>query len=603
LPSSFNNHNGFSCLPFGAKLFERAVRIPLLDAAENIFRSFSWSGRVLFYLLSSLLLVSSVTLLFLLNDRLLLPTPAPGGMLSEGIVGSPRFINPVLAISDADRDLTALVYSGLLRATPRGEYLPDLAQSYTVSPDGLTYTFYLREDASFHDGRPLRAHDVVFTVMRAQDPAIKSPIRANWDGVGTAALDERTVEFTLKTPYAPFIENATLGILPAHLWEGVSAEEFLFSELNVSPVGSGPFKIRSIERTTSGIPSSYTLTPFDSYAAGKPYLSSFVLRFYQNEAALIEALKKGDVEAASGISPSALSDLQEFNLVRSPLNRVFGVFFNENQSEVLREKEVRAALERAVDRQELVDVVLGGYGTPLEGPVPPALEPRSTAVQPASGVDAESAGESRTTVARELLREEGWEIGEDGVLTRRSGSGSDAQTLRLEFSLSTGNVPELHAAAQYLQEQWEEMGARVEIKVFEQGDLSQNVIRPRKYDALLFGEVIGRELDLFAFWHSSQRNDPGLNVALYTNTATDEILEKLRQTQEERERQELIASLKAQLREDIPAIFLYTPDFVYTMPQDVAGFELGFIEKPSDRFLAVSRWHRNVDYVWPFFLN
>jgi peptide/nickel transport system substrate-binding protein len=135
----------------------------------------------------------------------------------------------------------------------------------------------------------------------------------------------------------------------------------------------------------------------------------------------------------------------------------------------------------------------------------------------------------------------------------------------------------------------------------DQGDLSQNVIRPRKYDALLFGEVVGRALDLYAFWHSSQRNDPGLNIALYANSTTDTILEELRATRSEEERLSLYGQFEDELKKDIPAIFLYAPDFVYSIPNNVEGVELGFISRPSDRFLSVSRWHREVDYVWPFF--
>ena len=133
--------------------------------------------------------------------------------------------------------------------------------------------------------------------------------------------------------------------------------------------------------------------------------------------------------------------------------------------------------------------------------------------------------------------------------------------------------------------------------------MSQNVIRPRKYDALFFGEVVGRELDLFAFWHSSQRNDPGLNIALYANSTADSALEDLRKTADQDARAVLYKKFEAELAKDIPAIFLYAPDFVYTIPQDVYGLNVGFIGTPSDRFLSVQSWHRETDYVWPLFTN
>ena len=573
----------------------RSAHLPFIGIAEETLASFTASGRALFYFFAGLLVVSSLGLLYILNTSLLVSTPGPGGMLEEGIVGSPRFINPVLAISSADRDLVSLVYSGLLRATPEGEYLPSLAESFDVSSDGLVYTFILRSDATFHDRTPVTARDIVFTITKTQDPILKSPLRANWDGVGVEEIDVRTVRFTLKAPYAPFVKNLTLGILPEHLWKSVSSEEFPFSELNSSPVGSGPFRVNSISRTTSGILSAYDLRPFDNYVVHKPYINRVVLRFYQSEEALIEALKNGDVSAASGISPALIPELPyNIEIQRTPLNRVFGVFFNQNQSEVLRDKEVREALSNAIDRQKLVTNVLAGYGTPLTEPVPTNLP---------SGRLIVNSEEDLAQKARGALLSAGWVPGENGVLQKTTGSGTNKKTVMLSFSLSTGNVPELRAAAEELRATWSQVGAAVEIHIYEQGDLSQNVIRPRKYDALLFGEVIGRELDLFAFWHSSQRNDPGLNIALYANTAADRILEDLRKAVNTEERQALYEKFLAELEKDIPAVFLYAPDFVYSFPNDIKGLTLGFIAAPNDRFLSILEWHTETDYVWPFFAN
>lgn len=580
----------------------RSAHLPFIRNAEEIFHSFTASGRALFYFFAGLLVISSLGLLYLLNQSLLVSTPSPGGTYSEGIVGSPRFINPILAVSDADRDLVSLVYSGLLRATPDGRYVPDLAENFDVSEDETMYTFVLRQNATFHDGKPVTVDDVVFTILKTQNPMLKSPLRSNWEGVAVEKVDEKTVRFTLKSPYAPFIKNLTLGILPAHLWEGVLDEEFPFSELNSSPVGSGPFRINSVSRSSAGIPTSYDLEPFAQYVLNEPYLNRLTLHFYQSEAALIDALKNGDVQAASGISPALLQELPEGNHIeRSPLNRVFGVFLNQNQSEVLRDKDVREALGVALDRQKIISSVLAGYGTPLTEPVAPNLleeVPGATS----EGIVA-SSPEDLPLAARAVLLSRGWEEGENGILQKTTGSSKDKKTITLSFSLSTGNVPELRAAAQELHTAWSNMGAEVEIKIFDQGDLSQNVIRPRKYDALLFGEVIGKELDLYPFWHSSQRNDPGLNIALYANSTADSVLESLRETSDPEERRTLYEKFVTEFKKDKPAIILYAPDFVYTVPDNIKGLTLGFIETPSDRFLSILEWHTQTDYVWPFFVS
>lgn len=572
--------------------------LPFLQKAEDTVNSFSASGRALFIFFAGLLVVSSAALVYLLNERLLVDVPARGGDVTEGIIGAPRFINPVLALSDADRDLSSLVYSGLLKATPRGDYVPDLAENYSISDDGRTYTFTIRPDATFHDGEPVLADDVVFTVEKTQDAFLKSPVEANWNGVTVSKVDDRTVEFTLKQAYTPFIENLTLGILPKHRWQDISDDEFPFSDLNTSPVGSGPFRVSSITRTSSGIPSSYVLKAFSGYALGRPYLDSITFRFYQNENDLVNALRAGDIDTANGISAGALSDLNAFSISTSSLNRVFGVFFNQNQSAVLRDHDVRQALNDSVDRQALVEKVLGGYGTPLQGPVPPSIFPSAAAPSAPAGTSTDLA-----LIARNNLIKAGWKAGADGVLEKTTGKGKTAKTVTLSFSLATGNVPELRAAAEELRATWERVGAKVDVQVYNQGDLSQNVIRPRKYDALLFGEVIGRELDLFAFWNSSQRIDPGLNIAMYANSAADKTLEQLRATQSDAERAKLYRQFEDQLTKDIPAVFLYAPDFVYIVPKDLQGVDLGFIETPSDRFLSAAQWHRETDRVWPLFAN
>ncbi len=574
---------------------QNAVHIPWFDAMQDIVDSLGRGSRALFIFFAVLLCVSSAGLLYTLKQSLVVKVPAYGGSLSEGIIGSPRFINPVLAISDADRDLTALVYSGLLRATPNGGYKPDLASGYVVSDDGKMYTFTLREHLFFHDGAPVTSEDVAYTVQKAQDPALKSPLRANWDSVRVETPDARTVRFILRSAYSPFIENLTLGILPKARWSSISNEEFTFSELNAEPVGSGPYAIRSVSRTSSGIPSTYSLRSFTDYALGEPYLGSLIIHFYQSEGALVAALGEGKIDSASGLSPGNLGTLPPENIRTSPLNRVFGVFFNQNQSVVLRDKTVRSALNNSINRDELVAGVLGGYGTALMDPVPPTF-----------GDTTYSAATSSTALAasaRQFLIAKGWKPRNDGILQKTSGTGKNASTVTLEFDLTTANVPELRAAAEYLRATWRLVGAQVNVKIFEQGDLSQNIIRPRKYDALLFGEVIGRELDLFAFWHSSQRNDPGLNIAGYANSAADKALEAMRATADPKKRYQLLSIFIIELNKDIPAVFLYAPDFVYSVPNDIAGVDLGFIETPDDRFLSLPQWHKETDEVWPLFVK
>ncbi len=521
--------------------------------------------------------------------------PIRGGTLTEGVVGNPRFINPVLALSEADKNMTALVYSGLMRITPSGEIENDLAENIEVSEDHLTYTATLSQNASFHDGAPVTADDVIFTISKILDPIIKSPRRGSWDGVEVAKVDEQTVTFTLKKAYAPFVYNLTTGIIPKHIWKNVSDDEFTFSQFNTLPVGSGPYEVKNVERNSGGIPDYYELTPYLGGPSPSPYIKNLVFHFYPNEEALIEAYNNNDIDSLSGVSPDKLAelDIKSAQVIDSPLPRIFAVFFNQSKSKVLLNKEIRQALDLAAPKEEIVQDVLQGYGTAINGPLPAG----SYLTSDIGGTMSNQA--DRLAEAQSLLEEAGWKKNEEtGVLEKKSKDG----TMTLSFSLSTGDAPELRLVAEKLIAAWKELGAEVSLSTFETGDLNQNVIRPRQFDALLFGEVVGRDADLYPFWHSSQRNDPGLNITLYVNNRADKLLEDARSASDPEVIEKNYLAFLDELKNDIPAVFLYTPSFLYVVPESVQAVTLGALSVPQDRFLGVRDWYIETDNVWKIFL-
>ena len=581
----------------------KRYRIPQFEKLERVFAKFSPIEKFLSSIFITLLVLGAASLIYNVNALFLSQIPADGGELREGIVGSPRFLNPLLSLSDADRDLTSLIYSGLLKATPEGALIPDLASSYEVSEDGLSYTFHIREDAEFHDGTPVTSDDVLFTIQKAQDSALKSPKRANWEGVAVEKVDERTLNLILKQPYAPFLENATMGILPKHIWKDADAEQFPFSPFNLDAIGSGPYAVERIKRNDSGIPFYFELEAFKNYALGEPHIQRIVVHFYQSERELLEGLSTGEVESVNTITPQAAKTLESkgARTLRTPLPRVFGVFFNQNQAPVLSEKAVREALNLAADKEAIVDAVLYGYGVPIEDPVPPLLLGKADVVATTS--------EARIAQANALLDKAKWvKNGETGVRERAKGlpargaqAGKEIQ--KLSFSLVTSDVPELRESAELLKEMWGAIGIEVRLQIFESGDLNQNVIRPRKFDALLFGEIIGRDLDLFAFWHSSQRNDPGLNIAMYTNAKVDKLLEEARRATDVEKRSANYISAVETISADAPAVFLYSPEFIYVLPEKVKGYTIGRTTVPSERFLEVHKWYINTEKVWNIFAS
>jgi peptide/nickel transport system substrate-binding protein len=546
--------------------------------------------------IAAVLIGSTLFLVGSINSNFSVDVPDKGGSFTEGVVGSPRFINPVLAISDADKDLVELVFSGLMKSAPDGKIVPDLAESYSVSPDGLTYTFTLRDDIEFHDGTPITSDDVEFTIMKAQDPALKSPKRGNWDGILMEKLDERSVHFTLKQPYSPFLENTTIGILPKNLWKNTSADEFAFSPLNTEPVGSGPYSIASVKRNSAGIPVEYKIKAFKDYTLNEPYITSITLKFYNNENELVDAYGKKEIESLAGISAEAARTIGigGDRVEIAQLSRVYGIFFNQNQTSIFTNQEVREALNFGLDKQKVVDNVLYGYGQVLNNPTP------STEADQADESLKNMPDEERLAKARNILENAGWVRNEEtGIYEKKT----KKENFRLAFTISTGDTPELKKAAQEVVGQWKALGADVELSVFESGDLNQNIIRPRKYDALFFGEIIGKELDLYPFWHSSQRNDPGLNIALYANITVDKLLENIRSTLNREERLEKYRELLSEMRKDIPAVFVYSPNFIYLLPKRINGVELGELTTPAERFLSIHKWYIEKNKVWKIFAN
>jgi peptide/nickel transport system substrate-binding protein len=580
-----------------SNMFKKQFKIGHIAKIEKVASEFTSAEKMIFYILAGIFILSTLIMLFKVNNAYMTKIPARGGSLTEGIIGTPRFINPLLSLSDADRDLTSLMYSGLMKPTPDGQLIPDLASGYSISEDGKTYDFTLRNDIYFHDGKKVTADDVEFTIKRAIDPALKSPRRASWEGVTIEKKDESHISFILKQPYAPFLENTTLGILPKHIWNNALPEEFAQSAFNTSPIGSGPYKFVEIKRNSAGIPTSYELTAFSKYAHGEPLISKINLRFYSNEDAAISALKRGDIESLTSISPEKAADLEKsnFNLLTTPLPRIFGVFFNETPGSPLSQKEVRQAMALAVPRDTIIQDVLHGYGTRIESPLPANVHSEISSSTPqGTGTTTE-----RSVLAKNILEKAGWTLGENGIYEKKN----KKETTKLSLTLSTSNAPELKRTAEILQSAWKAAGIEVEIAVFEPGDLNQNVIRPRKYDALLFGEVIGRDLDLYAFWHSSQRNDPGLNIAMYANSKVDKYLETARSTTDKEERYVQFKKFEDEIAKDIPAIFLYSPDFIYVVPNRVMNLSLGTIIEPKERFETVSEWYTNMDRVWKIFVK
>ena len=576
-------------LTYMNRFFSISRIISIIETARTSDR---WFLRVLF----AITIAALIWFVLAANQLVSVPGVSAGGDFTEGILGTPRFANPVLALTRADQDVSSLVYSGLMKIDPDGNLVPDVAESIEVSEDGTTYTIKLRTDIFFHDTIQLTANDVLFTIGLAQNADLKSPFRGNWNEVVVEVIDAQSLLVSLSEPYAPFIENFTLGILPAHIWRTVPIEQVPFSEFNTTPIGSGPYMVEEAEFSRSGTVEAYHLAAVENHYQ-TPLIEEITLQFYSTEAAIVSALEDGDIDATSYIPAELMAqvDTEQFTVISTPLPRQFGLFFNQNRSVSLRDAAVREALELVIDRQAIVDQALNGSGIPT---------PQSTATV-ATEVESEevnspatnSTTEDRFNSARSLLEDADWTQTEVGSWEKEI----DDSAVPLTVTIRTANNPTLEATLEAVTAAWQELGVTVLTEQYEQTDLVQSVIRPRDFEVLLFGLDVSRSRDLFPFWHSSQQNDPGLNITQYANLTVDAYLETARVSQNNEERTNAINSALTIIEQERPAIFLFQPANVYVISPSIKTESMTQIGRPADRFSNIADWNTDNSELWSFF--
>jgi peptide/nickel transport system substrate-binding protein len=515
---------------------------------------------------------------------------ADGGDYVEATVGTPRLVNPILlAGNDADIDLARLMYAGLLRTDADGQLKPDLAKSYEVSPDGKTYTFRLRPNLKWHDGAPVKAADAVFTIGIIKDAAWRSPLQARFRNVTVTAPDDNTVVFTLPQPYAPFASFLTVGLLPEHLWSSVKPEAAATTELNLKPVGAGPFKFKNITKDAKGVIRSYTVTRYDGYHWQPAHLNTVTLKFYPDFAAAADALTSRRVDGLSYLPDDYLNEVIKMRTISVHHLRVpqyVAVFLNQNRNPLLKDKAVRQALAYAIDRDAVVRDAARSGSLTVDGPVMPE-QPGFTA--------SEKRYVFNLDTAAKLLDEAGWKPGPDGIRVKAAAKGT---TTTLSITLTTVGTKENTAVAQLILKTWQDLGVKTELETLEPARFQKAKIEPRAYDALLYGIMTGIDPDPYPFWHSSQVSESGLNLALWQNKTGDELLEEGRVATAPAERADVYRRLQNQLAEDEPAIFLYSPSYNYAVSRRFQGISSSVVYDPADRFASVSDWYVETNRVW-----
>lgn len=537
-----------------------------------------------FQVAALVLLASGITLFVRFLGRHIISLPKEGGVYIEGSVGAPKYVNPVLALSnDVDLDLTHLMFSSLFRTNEKGEVIPSLVSHTEISQDQKTYIFTIRQGVLWHDDVPLTADDVVFTFERIADPESQSPYYKNFRSVAVEAIDEATVQMTLPEPFAPFLSTLTVGIIPKHLWSDVPPANMTLAEYNLKPVGSGPFMFEMLTKDRLGSIKSYHVVRFPKYFGNRPFLKEMNFRFYPTKEDAADALKQKKVDGLAFITSDMRTDFKKLHLQfhQLQLPQYTAVFFNQKNA-LLKEKIIRQSLERALSKQEIIDSALGGSGEPIHTPILPGFLGYNPAVQGlAYNLDE----------AKKALDNAGWVLPAGETTRRKNGK-------ELRFALSTVDRPDYMKTTEMLRDYWAAIGVGIEIRLYSSADIVKKVIKPREYEALLFGEIIGNDPDPYPFWHSSQSFDPGLNLAIFYNKQVDQLLEEARQTNDPEQRRLKYLHFQNILAEEQPAVFLYNPLYIHVLPTRIKGATLERISVPSDRLNDIDRWYINVRHQW-----
>lgn len=557
-----------------------------LSVLRKVFSLMGRREKIALIIMASLAVLSGLYSVGRIYAANTVPAPAEGGSYREGIIGQPRFINPLLATTEADQSIVKLVFSGLYKFDSTGNVVPDLAESFpTISEDGQEYTVKIKPNATWHNGTTLTADDVIFTIQTLQNPEYGSPRRSEWQSTTVEKVDDTTVIFRLKAQSGPFLNNLVLPIISKGIWGNISPADFAMAQSNIEAVGSGPYVIKEVRKLEQGSIQTIILESFADYHNRRAYIDTVKLTFYENIEDVLNAIHGKQIDGF-GFSPFDQSvrldeSNNEFKVTQLSLPQYQAVFFN-TSNKIFSDVRVRKALQLGTDIQTIIDTVYNGQGKPINGPILP---------QHVDGLP-DAVITTNIEEARALLETAGWKFDAAGSSVRKKNN------QELTFTLSTNNFSLNAKTAELLAAQWSQLGVKVSLNIQPTRELTENAIRPRNFDALLFAQKLGADPDPFLFWHSSQVRNPGLNLSMYANTTADKLMSEARAATDKALRDEKYRQFQALIQGDAPAIFLVQNVFSYAMKEDVKGLSLTSLTDATARFYDLSNWYLDTKRVF-----
>ncbi|MEK7861668.1 MAG: ABC transporter substrate-binding protein [Chloroflexota bacterium] len=527
--------------------------------------------------LIGLMAVVSVGAVFLDRAERASVVPAYGGTYIEGVVGSPRYLQPVLAATDVDQDVVRMVFAGLTQVDRNGSIAPDLA-TFTTEGDGKIWTFTMRADAKWHDGVAVTSADVLYTVSLVQDKAYVGPYSDAFRGVKAQAVSPTVVRFTLPDAFGSFTANTTLPLMPAHRLSGVGYNELARVPFNQRPIGSGPFRV--VEADARQV----VLARNDDYykvrpERTRPYFDRIVLRSYPSASEALTALGRGEIDGVGGLSTvdaERARTLKNVSLYSFPTSDYTALFFNVRpEKATFRDRVVRQAIATAIDKGRVLDLAADGRGRVADELVPPTswAYVRDVKIYTRSIAD-----------ARAMLEAAGWKD-QDGDGVRDKGG------VKLAFGISTSDEPPRVSAALQIIDDLKLIGIAAELRAVPFSQLIESIVRERAYDALLIGISGSGNPDPYPLLHSSEIADPGHNFSGYFTLPLDRALENQRRTSIQDKRLELLTPVFQAVATEVPMVFLYFSDYLYAQSKQVQGLRIMPIPSPSDRLWNVQDWY------------
>jgi peptide/nickel transport system substrate-binding protein len=478
--------------------------------------------------------------------------PKQGGTLVM-VHTDPGTMNPLL--EGGWPHFPRMSYNGLIDYDPQGKIVPSLAASWKVSPDNLTYTFQLRPEAKWHDGKPLTAEDVKFTFDKIFDQKVSSRLAIYFQGVKAVETQgAHTVIFTLKEPDPTFLPNLWSGIIPKHIWE---KEDFAKSQYNVIPVGSGPWKVKEWVRGDH-----MTFEANKEYFGGKPYLDRIVMKVIPDATVAYAALEKGDVhyvpfKGIVGGPPYQLVDrLKQSPQLEVKIYEVSSMqrLFFRNDKPPFNNVKVRQAIAHAIDRKFIIQKLLFGYGQASPSEVAPAMKDSYNPNVPQYAYD--------VAKANALLDEAGLKRGADGV----------------RFKTQIYGTPGVRQImSEILKEQLKAVGISADIVINEWTTYYNAIRNTRTVDGVfsIFSlPTIPDPTTEAPRYHSKEIRPGGFNYLFYSNPRIDTIIDDSTRTMDQSKRVKLFMEYQDILAKDVPMIPLYVLAGVDVWNKNFTGFQV-----------------------------